>query len=96
MKLKRLVIDVLTPREPGIITYAERLSAVDRIEGVSIRVIEQDDRTRTTEMVFEGEDIPFDELKKRIEGLGGPVHSVHKVAAGSRIIHFGTKGTESS
>jgi hypothetical protein len=92
MAIRRLTIDVLTPHKPSILTYAENLSGIHGIDGVRIRVVEQDDRTRTTEMIFEGEALPIDDIKNIIEDLGGSIHSIDEVCAGARIIETRMKG----
>lgn len=86
MPIKRLVLDVLTPHEPNVVVYAEQLGQLDKVAGVTVRVVEQDEKTRTVEMVLEGESLPFDRIREVIEGLGGSVHSVDEVSTGSRIV----------
>jgi len=86
MTVRRLVIDVLIPHDPSEIAYAERISELDGIEGITVHVMEVDEKTKTVEMTIEGESLPFEDIKKVIEGLGGSVHSIDRVSAGSRTV----------
>lgn len=86
MPVRRIILDVLVPRDPDVLVYAARLSELEGVDGVNIAVIEQDDRTRTVEVAIEGEDIPFDAVSATIDQIGGSVHSVDQVSAGSRIV----------
>ena len=81
MAIRKLVIDVLIPHEPGEIAFAEKISEMDGIS-VNIRVIEVDEKTKTTEMTIEGAGLSFEDIKKAIEEMGGSVHSVDQVFAG--------------
>ncbi|MFH1821679.1 MAG: DUF211 domain-containing protein [Methanobacteriota archaeon] len=86
MKIKRIVIDVLVPNETGVLAFAEKIGELDKIDGVTIQVIEIDERTKTVEMTIEGDDVHFEKITEAIDGLGGSVHSIDEVSAGSRII----------
>lgn len=86
MVIKRMVIDVLLPHQPDILTYAEKIGELEGTAGVSVNVLEQDDKTRTVEMTIEGESLPFEQIKQVIEDLGGSVHSIDQVSAGSKIV----------
>jgi hypothetical protein len=94
MTVRRLVIDVLIPHDPSEIVYAERISELDGIEGITVHVMEVDEKTKTVEMTIEGEALSFEDIKKVIEELGGSVHSVDRVSAGSRIVDSKAKGEE--
>lgn len=94
MAIRRLVIDVLIPHEPSEITYAKKLSELNRIEGVSLHVLEVDEKTKTVEMTIEGEALSLEDVKEVIEELGGSVHSIDRVSAGSRIIDSKAEGEE--
>ena len=86
MEIRRLIIDVLVPQEPSVLEYAQRISDVDGVEAVTIRVAEIDERTKTVEMTIEGQALSFEAIEEVIEGLGGSVHSIDKVSAGTRIV----------
>ena len=94
MPVRRLVIDVLIPHEPSEITYAESISELEGIEGVTVHVMEVDEKTKTVEMTIEGEALSFKDIEKVIEELGGSVHSIDRVSAGSRIVDSKAKDGE--
>jgi len=92
MPIRRLVIDVLIPHEPDVLTYAEKISALDGTEGLTILVQEIDEQTKTLRMAVEGEILSFKSIQKVIEELGGSVHSIDQVSAGSRIVECRSRG----
>ena len=89
MQIRRLVVDVLIPYEPNVLSYAENIGDIEGVEGVTIRVLEVDEKTRTLEMTIEGEALSFEAISKAIEDLGGAIHSVDEVSAGARIVEAG-------
>lgn len=86
MAIRRIVIDVLVPHEPDILEYAQQLSEVGGTKGVTIDVLENDERTRTIEITIEGESLVFPEIKKIVEDIGGSIHSIDQVSAGADIV----------
>lgn len=85
--IKRLVLDVLKPiKEPSLVEMAAILSNVKGVEAVNITVEEVDVETLTLEIVIEGPNIDFEELKRVIEELGSVIHSIDEVVAGTRIV----------
>jgi len=86
MTIRRLVIDVLIPHHPEVIEYAQRISSLDGTDGLALHVLEHDESTKTVEMTIEGENLSLDSIKEIVEELGGSVHSVDMVSAGSRIV----------
>ncbi len=85
MQLKNLVIDVLIPHEPDILTYIEKLCELEHIDKVHIRVEEVDDRTKTLIVTIEGNDLVFADIRSRIEELGGAIHSIDEASATSKV-----------
>jgi len=86
MKIKRLVLDVLKPHQPSVIEYADKITELEGIEGLTLNVMEIDDKTQTVEIAMEGDDLPFEDIKRVIGELGGAIHSIDQVSAGSRIV----------
>jgi hypothetical protein len=86
MPIRRLVIDVLMPLEPSIVECAEKISKLEKTDGANVHVLEIDEKTKTVEITIEGQDLSFDSIKEIIEKMGGSVHSIDRVAAGSRIV----------
>lgn len=84
--IRMLVLDVLKPLEPSIIKYSQAIADCDGIDGVNITVVEVDRQTETIKISLEGRDILYENLTKVIQELGGSIHSIDKVSAGSRMI----------
>ncbi|MFP3974917.1 MAG: DUF211 domain-containing protein [Chloroflexota bacterium] len=81
MRVCKLIIDVLVPHEPDILTYTEGVTQLNGVETVKLRVEEVDDRTKTIQMTVEGDALRFDDIKSTIEDLGGAIHSIDEVTA---------------
>jgi hypothetical protein len=86
MAVKRLVIDVLIPLDPDIITLSESLAAIHGVDGATVHVLEIDEKTRTIEITIEGHDLTFTDIERVIEERGGSIHSIDMVSAGKKLI----------
>ena len=77
--IKRIVLDVLKPRQPNALDFASAI--VDRNADcrVKVTVTEVDEKTETTVVVIESNDIPFAEISDTIVDLGGSIHSIDEV-----------------
>ena len=95
MRIRRLVIDVLKPHEPSVLEYADKVTAVPGVDGVFINVVEIDEQTESIEIAVEGKDLDYERIKGVIEELGGSVHSIDRVYAGSTLIKPPDHRTES-
>jgi hypothetical protein len=85
-KIRRLVLDALKPHEPSIIDMAEELSELDGVSAVNISIYEIDRKVENAKITMEGEDISYTLVLEVVNEMGGVVHSVDEVVAGSRII----------
>ncbi len=82
MAIIRLVLDVLkTLRGPTIIDLAQKLTELDGITQVDIKVNEIDVETLTLTIIIEGSDIDFEKVKDLIESMGAVIHSIDEVRA---------------
>lgn len=84
--IRRLVLDTLKPHQPSIIDVAQQLSALEGIAAVNISIYEIDRKVENAKITIEGENILYDEVAKVIADLGGSIHSIDEVVAGSTII----------
>lgn len=84
--IRTLLLDVLKPHDPSVIELAERLNALECIEGVDISVLEVDARTETITVSLIGSAIDFNAVRAEIEEVGATVHSVDRVSAGTAPI----------
>jgi len=78
-KLRRIVLDVLKPHEPGVVEFAGILA--DHLADCRVRleVEERDEKTESVTVEVTGGDINFEDLAAGITEMGGSVHSVDEV-----------------
>jgi hypothetical protein len=78
-KIRKLVLDVLKPHKPNALDFA--VSLADSGGGLHIRltVAEVDEKTESTIVEIEGDDIDFEIISERITKLGGSIHSIDEV-----------------
>lgn len=85
-KIRRLVLDVLKAHEPSIITYANHLAGIERVNAVNIVVMEVDRIVENIKVTIQGERLDYATIEKEIKELGGAIHSIDLVIAGKQII----------
>ena len=85
-KIRRLVLDALKPHEPSIIEMASELSELEGVSAVNISIYEIDRKVENAKITMEGGDISYQTVLGVVSELGGVVHSIDEVVAGSRII----------
>jgi hypothetical protein len=83
--LRQLVIDVLKPHEPTMLSVAQDIADSDGVNGVNAILLEMDEEVRNIKFTIEGDDIDYDGVNGVIEDTGARVHSVDKVACGDSI-----------
>ena len=79
--VKRILLDVLKPHQPGSLDFAQTLADLDPGYQVNLRVEEVDENTESVIVVIEGEDISYEAIDQAIKKMGGTIHSVDEVAA---------------
>ena len=85
-KVRRLVLDTLKPHEPSIIELAQSLSDLEGVSAVNISIYEIDRKVENAKITIEGEDVSYPLVLDVITDLGGTVHSIDEVVAGTEII----------
>jgi hypothetical protein len=85
-KTRRLVLDALKPHEPSIIEMANELSELEGVSAVNISIYESDRKVENAKITMEGNDISYPSVLDVVNELGGVVHSIDEVVAGSKII----------
>lgn len=77
--LRRIVLDVLKPHEPGGVEFAAALS--DHLESCRVRleVEERDEKTESVTVEIAGPDIDMVAVAAKINEMGGSIHSVDEV-----------------
>lgn len=84
--IRRVVLDVLKPHEPGMVELTQGMLARLDIEGLTSTLIEMDENVRTVRVVIEGDDLDLDEITSVTNDLGASIHSVDQVSGGDRIV----------
>ena len=84
--IRQLVVDVLKPHEPTMLSVAQEVADTDGVDGVNAFLVEIDEEVRNIKFTIEGEDIDFDAVTAVIEDTGARVHSVDQVACGEYIV----------
>lgn len=84
--IRRLVIDVMKPHDPDIIITAERLSDIDGVEGVTMKLVEMDEKVAETRVAIQGEELDLERIREVVEDLGGSIHSIDEVSCGTKIL----------
>lgn len=78
-RIRRLVLDVLKPHQPNALDFAASLADLGTDYQVKLTVVEVDEKTETTILVIEGEDIQFQAISDMIEQMGASMHSIDEV-----------------
>jgi hypothetical protein len=81
--IKRVVLDVLKPHQPNVLEFATTLA--ERHSGchITVTVTEVDEKTETTLVTVESEDVPYTAIVGTIRDLGASVHSIDEVTVSS-------------
>jgi uncharacterized protein len=81
--LNRIVLDVLKPHHPNALEFAGAIAEGSNGCRVRVTVTEVDEKTESTVVAIEGDDIPFEEIVDTITRLGASVHSIDEVEVSS-------------
>ncbi|MDS0301042.1 DUF211 domain-containing protein [Halogeometricum sp. S1BR25-6] len=84
--VRRLVLDLLKPHEPDVVTFAESVAGCDGVAGVNVVLMETDKEVQNVKLTIEGDSIPVDAVHDTVEDLGGTVHSIDEVVCGEFIV----------
>jgi hypothetical protein len=84
--IRQLVIDVLKPHEPTMLSVAQDVADSDGVSGVNATLLEMDEEVRNIKFTIEGEDINYDAVTEVVENTGSRVHSVDQVACGEYVV----------
>jgi len=79
--VKRILLDVLKPHQPGALDFCTTLADLDPGYRVNLTVEEMDENTESIILVIEGENIEFNAIDEAIKKMGGTIHSVDEVEA---------------
>jgi hypothetical protein len=79
VKIRRLILDVLKPRDPPIYMLASKLATCKGVNYASISLAEIDQQTETIKVTLEGKAIDISDVERCVEGLGASVQSFDEV-----------------
>lgn len=79
--VKRILLDILKPHQPGALEFAETLADLNPGYRVNLKVEEVDENTESIFVVITGDDVRFEEIDQAIKKMGGTIHSVDEVEA---------------
>jgi len=79
--IKKLVLDVLKPREPPIHELAAKLTSCSGVSEVNILLAEN---TESVKVSVSGDNIDIESLRKSIEEYGASIHSIDEVTVARR------------
>ncbi|MEA1925099.1 MAG: DUF211 domain-containing protein [Candidatus Altiarchaeota archaeon] len=85
-ELRRVVLDVLKPHSPDIVSFARELSMIKGIEGVNISVYEMDKEVENVKVTLMGKFTDLESVKVVVSSSGGTIHSIDEVVAGRREV----------
>ncbi len=85
--IRRLVLDVLKPHEPGLIDLTTGLLDHLEVDGVTGTLLEIDEDVRSVRIVIEGDDLQVPLIEDAIADQGASIHSVDQVSCGERVVH---------
>jgi hypothetical protein len=78
--IRRLLLDVLKPRELSIIELSKAVGSVGGVDGVDMIVSEVDSRTETIKVTVKGSQIDYDAVSKVMEKHGVSVRGVDEIS----------------
>ncbi len=84
--IRRMVLDILKPHKPTILTFADEIADSDGVAGVNAILVEIDEEVQNIKVTLEGEDIDYEVIRETIEDLGGSIHSIDEIVCGKRIV----------
>lgn len=80
--ITHLLLDVLKPRTPNLLDFANAIAERNPGCRVRVRVDEVDDKTESTVVDIQGHNISYENVADAIAELGGSVHSIDEVEVG--------------
>ncbi|HDN83643.1 MAG TPA: hypothetical protein ENG50_04695 [Candidatus Altiarchaeales archaeon] len=82
----KVVLDVLKPHNPDIVTLAKELASLPGVEGVNISVYEIDKEVENVKITIKGKFSDMDKIKEKVAKFGGTIHSIDEVVAGKKDV----------
>ncbi|MEF8821340.1 MAG: DUF211 domain-containing protein [Halovenus sp.] len=83
---RRIVLDVLKPHEPEMLTVADEVADCPGVDSVNVVLVETDREVQSLKLTIEGSAIEADTVEETIERIGASIHSVDQVVCGDSIV----------
>lgn len=84
--IRRLVLDVLKPHEPCLVTIADAVADCTGVDGVNAVLVETDREVTTIKLTIAGSAIDKEAVETALTDLGGTVHSIDEVVCGEQVV----------
>lgn len=85
MTLRRLVLDVLIPHDPSLLSFTEHVTDVESVDAATVSLVERDTEVQNVKITLEGTNIDYGTIDAAISDAGGTIHSVDQVSCGDYI-----------
>ena len=85
-EIRRMVLDILKPHEPGMTEYAQKLTSQKGVESVNLTLVEVDEEVENIKATVKGNQIRLDSLRECVDQLGGSIHSIDEIVCGEEVI----------
>jgi hypothetical protein len=77
--VKRLVLDVLKPHQPGALDFCRQIASLGDDYRVCLAVEEVDEHTQTLRVEVRGQALALEPIERAIADMGASLHSVDLV-----------------
>ncbi len=77
--VRRLVLDVLKPHDPPLVSFVRRVADLNSVETARASLVEMDREVQNITLRVDGDALDDGAVEERVETLGGTVHSVDHV-----------------
>jgi hypothetical protein len=85
VKVERLLIDALKPRELSLVELSKAIAASDGVNKVFIVVMEVDSKTETIKITVRGSSIEDGEVRRIIEKYGVSIKGIDEITVTKNI-----------
>ncbi|MGD8591432.1 MAG: DUF211 domain-containing protein [Gammaproteobacteria bacterium] len=82
--LTRIVLDVLKPHVPNALEFAKAIADNNAGCQVTVTVVEVDEKTESTMVTIEGNEIEYEQVVDAVTSLGASVHSIDEVTVSNK------------
>ncbi len=84
--VRKLVLDVLKPHAPDMVSFAREIASVEGVDGVNISLYEIDKEVENVKITIRGRLLDMTLIRDRISDIGGIIHSIDEVVAGKKVV----------